>query len=152
MENQNNFVLNDLAVDALRVSAKWTMFLSVLGFICIALMVLGGLGAMVAASGVSDEPTFGGFSPFGAMRAYIGIFYLVFAVIYFFPVFYLYKYSKGIRDALSYHNNDQLTEALCNLKAHHKYLGIMTIVILSLYVVMFIGFFVFAASMYGGGM
>lgn len=152
MENQNNFVLNDLAVDALRVSAKWTMFLSILGFIGIAFMVLGGLGAMVSFSSMPSEPSFGRFSPFGAFGAYIGIFYLVFAVIYFFPIFYLYKYSKGIKEALSYHNNDLLTEALCYLKAHHKFLGIMAIVVLSLYVVMFIGIFVFAASMYGGGM
>jgi len=31
MENQNNLHLNEQAVDALRESAKWSMFLSILG-------------------------------------------------------------------------------------------------------------------------
>jgi hypothetical protein len=36
-----------------------------------------------------------------------------------------------------------LSEALGYLKSHHKFLGIMMIVVLSLYVLMFIGMIVF---------
>ena len=32
MEDQNKFTLNDLAVEALRESAKWCMFLAIVGF------------------------------------------------------------------------------------------------------------------------
>lgn len=150
MENQNILSLNDLAINSLRESAKWTMFLSIVGFIFIGLMLIGGLFTIVSLSAVPDEPTFGSYSPFGALKSFIGIFYIIMAAVYFFPILYLYKYSKGTKEALNFNNSEVLAEALANLKSHHKFLGIMTIVILSLYVLAIIGGFIFAASMASG--
>jgi len=152
MENQTNLVLNDLAVDSLRVSAKWTMFLAVVGFIFIGLMLVGGLVAMAALSSVPDEPAFGGFNPVSSIQSYLGIIYLVMAVIYFFPVLYLYKFAKSTKEALLYNNSELLAEGLQNLKSHYKYVGIVTIVMLCLYALTFVGIFIFAASMAGGAM
>jgi len=152
MENQNNLVLNDLAIGAIRESAKWTMFLSIIGFIGLALMLLGGIFATVALAAIPDEAAFGPYNPFAAIKNYIGPIYLVIVVIYFFPVLYLYKYSKGAKEALNFNNSELLAEALVNLKSHHKYLGIMTIVCLSMYVVIIIVAIAFAASMASGAM
>ncbi len=152
MENQNNLVLNELAVDSLRESAKWTMFLSIVGFIFIGLMLLGGVFMTITLSAIPDEPAFGAYNPYGSFKNYIGIIYLVMAAVYFFPILYLYKYSKNAKEALNFNNSEVLAEALVNLKSHHKFLGIMTIVVLALYVVMIIGIIVFAASMASGAM
>lgn len=152
MENQNNLILNDLAVDSLRESAKWTMFLSIVGFIFIGLMLIGGAIMTVTVAAIPDEPSFGGMNPFGAVKNFIGVIYLVMAAIYFFPVLYLYKYSKGVKEAVNFNNSEVLAEALQNLKSHYKFIGILTIVLLCLYALAFIGIIIFAASMASGAM
>ncbi len=152
MENQNNLTLNDLAIDSLRESAKWTMFLSIVGFIFIGLMLLGGIFMTVTFAAIPDEAAFGAYNPLGAIKNYIGLMYLVMAAIYFFPIFYLYKYSKGVKEGLAFNNDEMVAEGLVNLKSHHKFLGIMTIVMLSFYVLVIIGGFIFAASMASGAM
>ncbi|WP_162127872.1 DUF5362 family protein [Flavobacterium phycosphaerae] len=150
MENQNNLTLNDQAVDALRVSAKWTMFLSILGFIGIGFMLLVGLFMSVAMSAMPTEaPVMGGGmmgGMLGAMKGVIAVVYIVLALVYFFPIYYLYKYSKGIKDAIDSSNSDLLCNALVNLKSHHKFLGIVAIVCISMYILFFIGIAIFAAS------
>lgn len=153
MENQNNLVLNDQAVAALRESAKWCLFLSILGFIGIAFMILGGLFMSAAMSVIPDNPAMGGgMNPFGAIKAYIGIMYIVIAALYFFPIYYLYKYATGTKRALESSNSEVLSDALVNLKSHHKFLGITAIVVISLYIVIIIGGLIFFAKMAGSGM
>jgi hypothetical protein len=157
MENQNNLVLNDQAVDALRISAKWTMFLSILGFIGIGFMILMGIFMSSVMSSLPAEAGgvqgMGGMAlggMMGAMKGFMTALYLIIAVVYFFPIYYLYKYSKGIKDAIETGNSDILCNALVNLKSHHKYLGIIAIVFISLYILVFIGIILFAASMASG--
>lgn len=161
MENQNNLTLNDFAVDSLRVSAKWSMFLAIIGFIGIGFMIIAAL-FMYTALSAFDNAEFGasagaGLGIMGAMKGLLAGFYVVIAVIYFFPVYYLFKYATGMKQALNSSNSDLLSVALGYLKSHHKFLGIMTIVIISLYILTIIGTIVFAASMAsslsgGGGM
>lgn len=158
MENQNNLTLNDFAVDSLRVSAKWSMFLSIIGFIGIGFMIIAAL-FMYTAMSAFDNAEFGasagagaGLGIMGAMKGLLAAFYVVIAVIYFFPVYYLFKYATGMKQALNSSNSDLLSDALGYLKSHHKFLGIMTIVIISLYIITIIGTILFAASMASGAM
>jgi len=88
----------------------------------------------------------------GAMKGLLAAFYVVIAVIYFFPVYYLFKYAKGMKQALDSSNSELLSDSLVYLKSHHKFLGIMTIVILSLYLLAIVGGVIFAASMASGAM
>ena len=153
MEDQNKLSLNDLAIDALRESAKWCLFLAIIGFIGIGFMILAGAFMSVAMSAISSNPAFGGgMNPFDSIKAYVGIMYVVIAALYFFPIYYLYKYATGTKKALESGNSDVLSDALVNLKSHHKFLGIMTIVVISLYIVVIIGVVIFAAKMASGGM
>ena len=154
MENQNNLVVNEQAVAALRESAKWCMFLSILGFIGIAFMIMFGLFMSVAMTAVGDNPAFGGaaMGPFAAIKAYIGIIYIVISALYFFPIYYLYKYATGTKRALESSNSEVLSDSLVNLKSHHKFLGITAIVVISLYIVIIIGVLIFAAKMASSGM
>ena len=143
--------LNDLAIEALRESAKWCMFLAIVGFIGIGFMILAGGFMMVAMSTIANNPAFGGV-PLGGLKAYIGLIYIVIAALYFFPIYYLYKYATGTKRALESSNSDVLSDALVNLKSHHKFLGITTIVVISLYIVVIIGVVIFAAKMASSGM
>lgn len=158
MEDQNKLSLNDLAISALRDSGKWCMFLSIVGFIFIVLMLLFGV-YMSLISAILPTPEMGGtnelgfgVSVFASIKSYFGILYLLMALLYFFPIYYLYNYAKGIKVALSSGNENILEKALVNLKSHHKFLGIMTIVMISLYVLFFIGTIIFVVDMASGGM
>jgi hypothetical protein len=140
MEYQNNGMqLEEVAKDYLRESAKWSMFLAILGFIGIGFLAL---LAIIMTSVMSMAPEIPG--PFGAIKGFISIFYLVFAIIYLFPIYYLYKYADSTKKALNSGNTELLTKAFSNLKSHHKFLGIAAIIIIALYIigaiVMVIGF------------
>jgi hypothetical protein len=151
MENQNNLQLNEQAVAGLRESAKWSTFLAIIGFIGVGFMVLAAIFMGSAMALIPEDPySRTGMNPFGAMKGFISIFYIVMAVIYFFPILYLYNYAKKMKDALNYRNSDTLSEAFVQLGKHHKFLGIMIIVLISLYIIIAIGMIAFFASMAGG--
>ncbi|WP_333809683.1 DUF5362 family protein [Flavobacterium sp.] len=134
---EQNLELNQLAKDALREGAKWTFFLAIMGFIGIGFMVLAGIFMTITLSAIPDQMGDLGF--FGAMKNFMSLFYLLMAVLYFFPIYYLYKYSSKIKTALQFNDTNLLADAFVNLKAHHKFLGISVIVILSLYLLIIVG-------------
>lgn len=114
----------------LRETAKWARFLSIVGFIFIGLYVLLALmmfamgGAMDAASENMDG--MGGMGMMGAVGgAAMGVIYLICALIYFFPILYLYRFATNTLSALDSNNTDQLTNGLENLKSHYKFMGIL---------------------------
>lgn len=153
MEDQNKLSLNDLAIQALRESAKWCMFLAIIGFIFIGLMIIAGAVMSVAISSMPDDPALGqAMGAFGAIKGFIGVLYILIAALYFFPIYYLYKYAAGAKQAFISGNSEVLSEALVNLKSHHKFLGIMTIVMISLYILSILGVVIFAAKYASAGM
>lgn len=153
MENQNNLALNDQAIVALRESSKWCLFLSILGFIGIGFMILFGLFMSAAMSAVGENTIYGSdpMNPFGAIKAYIGVMYIIIAALYFFPIYYLYHYATGMKRALESGDSNVLSNALVNLKSHHKFLGITAIVVISLYIIIIIAALLFAAKMATSG-
>lgn len=157
MLEEYNLRLNEAAVSALKESAKWCMFLAIVGFIFIGLMVMAGIFMTVAMSAMDAMPNdpygqMGAGNPFMKIKNYVGLIYLVFGLFYFFPVYYLFNYAKGTKQALESGNEEVLTTALVNLKSHHKYLGIFTIIMISLYIIGIIAVVGFAASMASSGM
>lgn len=129
-ENQ----LTTAAVGFLQESAKWSKFMAIIGFIGIGLMVLVSLFMAIgfSAMGASTMPEL----PF-SMSAF-SIIYVLFAAIYFFPVYYLYQYATKTSAALHSKNKQLLTDGLENLKSHHKFLGIFTLILISLYGLIFV--------------
>lgn len=121
--------------DYLRETSTWAYFLSILGFIGLGLMVLLGLffGAIMSSLPGGDP-----YNELGFSGGFLGIIYVIFALIYFFPILYLFMFAKKMKDALRTNDNIELTAAFSNLKSHYKFIGIFTIVILSLYVLIFI--------------
>lgn len=143
-ENQSQFDsfelhLNQTALDYLRESAKWSMFLAILGFVGVGFLALMAIIMTSVMSALPDTP-----GPFGAVKGIVSIFYLVIALIYLFPVYYLYRYASNAKKAIYSKDSALLTDALGALKSHHKFLGIAAIIIISLYIlaaiVMVIGF------------
>lgn len=147
MENQNiEMNLNETAIGFLKESAKWSMFLAILGFVGVVFMLIAGIFMGTIMSNLPMGNEMGnrmGSNPFSMMPGLIAVLYIIIAVLYFFPIYYLYKYADKTKIALQSANANMLTEGLGYLKSHHKFLGIMMIVIISLYILMFFGIIIF---------
>jgi hypothetical protein len=127
--------VNNHAVEFLREAAKWTGFLAIIGFIGIGLMVIGALffGTILASLGGAGAGLGGAVG-----GGFITVIYLLVAALYFFPVYYMYKFSVNMKRALQMNDEDTLTKAFEYLKSHYKFIGILTIVLLSFYLLLFL--------------
>ena len=103
---------------------------------------------------MSKFPMGGGmsYSPFTMMPGLMAGIYIVIAIFYFFPIYYLFKYAQNTKMALQSSDSDLLANGLGYLKSHHKFMGITAIVIISLYILIIIGVIIFAAKMASSGM
>ena len=136
--------LNQTAVQYLKESAKWSLFLAIMGFIGIGFMIIAAISmGTLMSSGLGSSPGMGAMAGMGGILSGV---YIVMALLYFFPIYYLYKYATDMKNALNSRNNDMLTGALGYLKSHHKFLGVSMIVIISLYILIFVGAIIFGMS------
>lgn len=134
------FELNfsDQIATYLKEISTWSYFLSIIGFIGIGFMVLFGALFGTILGDMPNDP----YEAIGLNMGYFGLIYIVIALVYFFPVLYLFNFSRKMKSALATKNNDDLSSAFGNLKSHYKFLGIFTIVIISLYLLMFVAAFI----------
>lgn len=145
-QQQGELHLNSQAREGLKTAANWSMGLAILGFIGVGFMVLAGL-AMLGASSFMGDSMSGAFPfPFWILS----LFYLVVAGLYFFPLLYLYQFSSKMKRALLFNEQQSLTESCVNLGKHYKYLGIMMIALMVLYVFLIIGMMAFGMTAAGG--
>ena len=131
--NSQSLIMTKDTLASLDRMIYWAKFLSILGFIGVAFMLIGALSI-----------AFVGNSIMGAEVAGLSVIYFVFAAIYFMPMYYLFKFATHARQGLTLKNQHETDQGLIYLAAHYKFIGIMAIVLLSLYVLIFIG--VFAAG------
>lgn len=135
VENGQNLVIDWRSKEFLKETAKWTKFLAILGFVGIGLMVLGSLVMLFAPSSLMSNGDF----PFGG-KIFMMLLYLAFAVLYYFPISYLYQFSENTKKAIENNDNNAIRDAFEFLKSHYKFMGILTIILLSFYAIMiFIG-------------
>lgn len=137
MENTSEIKRIDLDEETLRDldrTRKWSMFLAILGFIAIGLLLIIGLVAGIFLSAFKTESV-----PLGAGESVIVFAILVvFALIYFFPVFYLYRFSKHAGHAVKEVDNDHMKKAFKFLRNYYVYIGILTIIVLVTYIIIII--------------
>ncbi|HLF53040.1 DUF5362 family protein [Flavobacterium sp.] len=133
--------LNETAKGFLKETAKWAYFLSILGYIGIGFIVVAAVfaGTIFAAMGKMGGGMDGGMHPMGSLGGtFITILYLVIAVLYFFPVYYLNKFASNMKAAFRDNNTESLTTSFEYLKSHYKFIGILTLVIFAIYALIFV--------------
>jgi amino acid transporter len=129
--------LNQSAKDFLKETAKWAYFLAIMGFIGIGFLLIAAIfaGAIFATVG-NTVPGMGALgSSFGAI---ISILYIALGAIYFFPVYYLFKFATNTKAAFRDNDSEALTNSFSYLKSHYKFIGVTTIVVLGFYVLMLV--------------
>jgi magnesium-transporting ATPase (P-type) len=118
---------------------KWTMFLSVLGFIFLGLIIVAGMATSIFLTTFKTRE-----ANLGIPESLMIIIFIIIGAIYFFPVFFLFRFSRNTRDAVQNRDIQKLTRGFRNLRLYFTYIGIMVIVVISIYVMLL---FVAGASM-----
>lgn len=139
MENQINSFGGDnkklevtpFIKETLSETTKWAKFLAIVGFVGIGILFLFGVFTFVAGMFISS-------SLFMFNTGIMGIMYIVIALIYFFPIKFLYDFSAKTKKALTLSDNQAFAEGFSALKSHYKFIGIFAIVILSIYFIIFL--------------
>jgi hypothetical protein len=111
-------------------AAKWGKFLAILGFIATAFLVIAGIAMGFIMNRVSEEMMP---QPIQFPPAVLSVFYIIFAGIYIVPVIYLNSFCNQAIRAIHRSDTPTLTMAFKNLKNLFVFLGILTIVVLVLY-------------------
>ncbi len=144
MEDQNSSLFG-LTVDSdsrahLAESARWAKFLAIVGFVVCGLIVLLAIFAGSLLASFSNR-----YRDFGepsmdttGMGIFISILYIGIAVLYFFPCLFLFRHATYMKNALVTNNQETLTKSFQNLKVMFRYVGILTIILLSIYLLIFI--------------
>ncbi|MCW2120772.1 putative membrane protein [Flavobacterium sp. 7A] len=113
----------------MKETAKWGCFLSILGFVFLAISV-----SIVLFVGCifSKIGSFGGMNPMmGIGTGFFLAIYLIIALLYFFPIYYLFQFSSNIKNAFKYNYNEQLNGSFLYLKSHYKFMGILALIFVS---------------------
>jgi hypothetical protein len=117
-------------LDNLNTIRKWTMFIAIIGFILLGLLLIIGLiaGTFLSAFKLGE-------TGLGIPESLGLIAVFVMAVIYFFPVFFLFRFSKRAAKAVQTLNKEELHKAFKSLKSYFVYLGVLIILGLSFYII-----------------
>jgi len=142
MEPSTQTNLFELQVDAtaqsyLRDAARWARFLSIAGFVFCGLFVVFGIVVLTLLAGLFNtmgtSPASGGMGPVPIAVVCIGI-----AVLNFFPNLYLYNFAGRLRLALQDNDQDHLNIAFGNIRALLRFVGVLMIIAVGLFVLIFL--------------
>jgi len=140
--DEDDLKITEIIKSHLTITHKWAKFLAIVASIGMGLLLVFGLIIVIVGMTTS---TFGGvFS-----SAALGFLYLAIAALYMAPIIFLNNFSNNLKNALEYTNKEQLQAAFQNLKSLFKFLGIMTIVIIAIYILAIFAF-VLVGVMSGG--
>lgn len=149
LDNQGSshgIMLTAAGQNALRSSGTWATFLSIMGFVGIGFMVLAAIfmGAIGSFAGNDMASIY----PFPMWI--FSFVYLVIAVLYFFPVLFMFRFAQESKRAVLSQSSAQLELAMVNQAKMYKWSGIIVIALIVIYILVIIGAVLFGASMAGG--
>jgi hypothetical protein len=123
--DESGQVMTEKVLSMLRQTQPWVRFLSVLGFICSALMVLAGsIGFLAMALGPAHA---------GPVESVVLLAYVPMGILYFFPSFFLFRYASRINALWATRSVRQLEDALEAQKSFWKFVGILMLIMIVLY-------------------
>ena len=132
LENRKIEIENE-TLKYLNTARKWAMFLAIIGFIFLGLIIIIGLiaGTFLTAFNSGEKSL-------GIPESLMFIPVLLVALLYFFPVLFLFRFSKHTSHAIQTLDKLEFHKAMKNLKSYFAYIGIMIIVVFSFYIVVLI--------------
>jgi hypothetical protein len=126
--------MNAAMLKHLDTTRKWSKFFAVLGFIMLGLMVLLGFSFGIIMNMIPQSSPM----PTTFPTVLFGLIYLIFSVIYFFPLLFLYRFASAVKRGIRAGSGVEMENAFRHLRDHFSYMGVLTIVMLSMYIVMIV--------------
>ena len=143
----SGLTVTELAKQHLMTSAKWARVLAIIGFVVIGSFILMALAVFLFLSG---NDFFGEMSEMNSMAFVFGpslfFIYLIIGLIYLYPLYKLYMFSKLAISACKKDNDFLLEAALEHQKSLFKFVGIISIVVITIYTFTLLMMFVFGHS------
>jgi len=127
--------------------AKWARFLSVVGFVFSAMIVLSAFSTGAFMTGLAASSPGNPLLALGATG--LTVIYLLVGLLQFYPSFLLYKFSTAAMQAVLFADQEGLSIAMGKLKSFFKFWGILTIVFLVFYILAIVAAVMGAAGMAG---
>jgi hypothetical protein len=125
--------IGEETLNYLDTTRKWAMFLAIIGFILLGLVIVVGIIAGTFLSAFS-----GGKMNAGISGPLVLIPLILIAAVYYFPVLFLFRFSKHAAHAVKTLDKLELHKAIRNLKSYFVYIGVLIIIGLSFYVVVLV--------------
>jgi hypothetical protein len=113
--------VTDKMTDSMRSTKLWTKFLSIMGFIGTGFTMLVGIFIMFAGNLFPKAGDTG-------MTVVMGIFYMLFSVLYLIPSLYLFKYSSALNRFLGSKMESEMEAAFSYQKSFWKFMGILCLI------------------------
>lgn len=130
-DEPTGLLIDDTAKAYLQEAARWGKFISIFGIVICGLMLMGGL--FFALTGFA-----GAYSSMGFPTTILGGIYIVGALVYLYPFIALLRFSIRVKEAILRSDNTVLHTSFRFLKNHFKSIGILIIVMIFLYALMFL--------------
>lgn len=127
-ETELKLHINDEIIANLKVTSFWANFLSIIGFVYTGLLILMGVGFLIALPIIGNEIFPVKVFPIN----YIGIIYIIIGLVYLIPTLYLNRFADKIKTALLNFQQIEFESGFKNLKSLFKFMGITTIIIITL--------------------
>jgi len=127
---------------ALAQTRPWVMFMSILGFIMAGFAAIGGLFTLLGAFAVMSAS-----AAMGMVVLVMALVIIGGASLYFFAAYYLFRYGGEIATFLRTREGRDLERAMIAQKSFWKLVGIVTAVVMALYLILFVLQLVLTATM-----
>ncbi|WP_214229072.1 DUF5362 family protein [Pedobacter sp. B4-66] len=119
-------------------TARWTKFLSIVGFVLTGIMILVSFSAGALISTMNDRVGVAN-NPWAALGGgFLTVVFLLSALLYFYPSLLLFKYANSAKQAVLFGDQPALSAAMGKMKSFFKFWGIITITVLGLYIISFL--------------
>lgn len=127
-------------IEELRMTRPWVRLIGILGMLGVVLMCIG--GAFLVVGGLAAAGQGGGAAGIASLTG-IGLMYFVFAFLYAYPCWKLMKYGTAISNLESSGRLEDVEVALAEQRGFWRFLGILTAIVLILYLMVLGGSLMF---------
>jgi hypothetical protein len=139
-------ILTREAQTCLREAGKWASFLSIIGFIFCVLILVMALMIGTTSTIMSRMMPYNSGVPVWIGGSFVSILYILIDILYFFFPLYLYRFASRIKKGIVFQDSAHITRATDSLKSFFKLWGIITAIVVAIYVIIFLCFIVVGIS------
>lgn len=135
--SQQQLLITPVGSDYLLSTAKWSYFIAILGFILTIFLFVVGIATFFLSNVANEYSDFQNILlalPFPFLIG--GSVYLLLAVLYFIPSYYLFKFSQKIQNGIKENKINETSQGLRYLNRLFSYIGVLSILSIALGVIL----------------